>query len=188
MPASLQSIISMPNLQRISTAVIFALLGLANAQPARAQLKLTSTAMASGAPIADDYACTGADRSPALAWSGAPQSTKSFALIVDDPDAPRGIFIHWVAYNIPAGETSLPAGVPQTAEIAGGGTNGINSFEHIGYNGPCPPPGKTHHYRFHLFALDSMLTPGDNADAAALQSAMTGHVVATAELVGTFER
>ena len=79
---------------------------------------------------------------PALVWSRAPQSTKSFALIVDDPDAPGGTFVHWVAYNIPAGETSIPAGVPQTTEIAGGGTNGINSFEHTGYNGPCPPPGK----------------------------------------------
>lgn len=188
MRASLLSFISMPNLQPISTAVIFLLLGLINAPPAQAQLTLTSPAIASGAAIADDYACTGADRSPALAWSGAPQSTKSFALIVDDPDAPRGTFIHWVAYNIPASETSLSAGVPQTAEIAGGGINGINSFEHIGYNGPCPPPGKTHHYHFHLFALDSTLTPGDRADAAAIQSAMSGHVLANSELVGTFER
>ena len=180
--------ISMPDLKRISIAVTFALLGVANAQPALAQLRVTSPAMASGAAIADDYACTGADRSPALAWSDAPDSTKSFALIVDDPDAPGGTFIHWVAYNIPLGVTSLPAGVPQTTEIAGGGTNGINGFEHIGYNGPCPPPGKMHHYHFHLFALDSMLTPGDNADAAAVRSAMAGHVVATAELVGTFQR
>jgi len=170
--------------------LIFALLGLTNAQAAQAQLRLTSPAIASGAAIADDYACTGADQSPALAWSGAPQSTKtkSFALIVDDPDAPGGTFVHWVAYNIPAGETSLPAGVPQTAGIAGGGTNGINSFEHIGYNGPCPPPGKMHHYHFHLFALDSTLTPGDRADAAAVEFAMKGHVLATAELVGTFQR
>ncbi len=181
-------ILSMPNLQRISIAVIFALFGLAKAQPAQAQLRLTSPTIASGAAIADDYACTGANRSPALAWSNAPQSTKSFALIVDDPDAPRGTFVHWVAYNIPARVTSLAAGVPQTAEIAGGGTNGINSFEHIGYNGPCPPPGKIHHYHFRLFALDSKLTPDDGAGAAAIQSAMRGHVVATAELVGTFER
>ena len=184
----LEIILSMPNLHKISIAAILVLLGLASAQPAQAQLRLTSPAIASGATIADDYACAGADRSPALAWSDAPQSTKSFALIVDDPDAPSGTFVHWVAYNIPARVTSLPAGVPQTAEIAGGGTNGINSFEHIGYNGPCPPPGKMHHYRFHLFALDSTLTPGDQADAAAVQSAMRGHVVATAELAGTFER
>lgn len=184
----LETTISMPNLQQISIAAIFALLGFANAQPAQAQLTLTSPALASGAAIADDYACTGADRSPALAWGDAPQATKSFALIVDDPDAPGGTFVHWVAYNIPARVTSLPAGVPQTAEIAGGGTNGTNSFEHIGYNGPCPPPGKMHHYRFHLFALDSTLTPGEQADADAVQSAMRGHVVATAELAGTFQR
>ena len=83
---------------------------------------------------------------------------------------------------------SLPANVPQTAEIAGGGKNGINGFNHIGYNGPCPPPGKMHHYNFRLFALDSALTPGDKPDAAAVESAMKGHVLATAELVGTFER
>ncbi len=177
----------MSNFQ-ISSLLILALLGLASAHPAQAQMSLTSPAMASGARIADDYACTGADRSPALAWSGAPDSTKSFALIVDDPDAPRGTFFHWVAYNIPAAVTSLPAGLPQTAEIAGGGTNGINSFEHIGYNGPCPPPGKMHHYHFRLFALDSTLTLDDKPDAGAIQSAMTGHVAATAELVGTFER
>ena len=83
---------------------------------------------------------------------------------------------------------SLPAGVPQTAEIAAGGKNGINSFGKVGYNGPCPPPGKMHHYHFLLYALDSTLNPGDNPDAAAVESAMKGHVLATAELVGTFER
>ncbi|MGA7871153.1 MAG: YbhB/YbcL family Raf kinase inhibitor-like protein, partial [Candidatus Binatus sp.] len=158
------------------------------ARPAQAQLTLTSPSFAPGATIADDFTCTGADRSPALQWSNPPQSTKSFALVVDDPDAPGGTFIHWVAYNIPPQVTSLPSGLPQTEEIAGGGKNGINAFDHIGYNGPCPPPGKTHHYHFHLYALDSMLTPGDNADADAVRSAMKGHVIATAELVGTFQR
>jgi Raf kinase inhibitor-like YbhB/YbcL family protein len=177
---------NMRNLRQISTTLVLILF--AYAWPAQAQLTLTSPAITPGAAIAAEYACTGADHSPALSWSGAPDSTKSFALIVDDPDAPSGTFIHWVAYNIPARVTSLPAGLPQTAEIASGGTNGINGFEHIGYNGPCPPPGKTHHYHFRLFALDSMLTPGDKAGANAVRSAMNGHVVATAELVGTFER
>ena len=177
---------NMPNLRRISIALI--LISFAYARPAQAQLVLTSSAIAPGAAIAADYACTGADRSPALAWTGAPGSAKSFALIVDDPDAPGGTFVHWVAYNIPARVTSLPAGLPRTAEIAGDGTNGINGFAHIGYNGPCPPPGKLHHYHFRLFALDSKLTPGDNANADAVRSAMKGRVVATAELVGTFER
>jgi hypothetical protein len=78
--------------------------------------------------------------------------------------------------------------VPQGSEITGGAINGMNSFGHLGYNGPCPPPGKTHHYRFHLYALDSALEVGDKADAAAIQSAMKGHVLADAELTGTFER
>jgi Raf kinase inhibitor-like YbhB/YbcL family protein len=151
-------------------------------------MTLTSPVISPGAAISSYFSCTGADRSPALVWSNAPQSTKTFALIVEDPDAPGGTFIHWVAYNIPVSVTSLPAGVPQSAEIAGGGTNGINSFDRVGYNGPCPPPGKMHHYHFRLFAVDSTLTPGDKANAAALESAMKGHVVASTELVGTFER
>jgi Raf kinase inhibitor-like YbhB/YbcL family protein len=185
-PASLEEILNMPNLLQISIALVFILF--ACVRPVQAQLTLTSPALAPGAAIATANACTGDDQSPELTWSKAPQATKSFALIVQDPDAPSGTFIHWVAYNIPAQTNSLPAGVPRTAEIAGGGQNGINGFDHIGYNGPCPPPGKIHHYHFRLFALDSILTPGDKADAGAVESAMKGHVLETAELVGTFER
>jgi Raf kinase inhibitor-like YbhB/YbcL family protein len=174
------------NLNRTPATVIFIILAYAGA--AQAQMNLSSSAIASGTAIADDYACTGADRSPALTWSNAPQATKTFALVVADPDAPGGTFIHWVAYNIPASVSSLPAGVPQSAEISGGGKNGINSFDHVGYNGPCPPSGKTHHYHFRLYALDTTIAPGDKADAEAVQSAMKGHVLATAEIVGTFQR
>ena len=176
----------MSSLHRIPIALAFILI--AYVRPVQAQLTLTSPSIAPASAIPADNACSGNDRSPALSWSNALQATKSFALIVLDPDAPGGSFIHWVAYNISAQTASLPAGVPQTAEIAGGGKNGINSFDHIGYNGPCPPPGKLHHYHFRLFALDSMLTPADKPDADALESAMKGHVLATAELIGTFER
>jgi Raf kinase inhibitor-like YbhB/YbcL family protein len=179
-------IINSSNLHRTLIVLVFILL--AYARVAQAQMNLTSSAIAPGSTIADDYACTGADRSPALSWSNAPKATKTFALVVEDPDAPGGTFIHWVAYNIPASANSLPAGVPQSEEISGGGKNGINSFDHVGYNGPCPPPGKRHHYHFRLYALDSMIAPGDKADADAVESAMKGHVVATAELVGTFQR
>lgn len=179
-------IINSSNPYRISIVLVFILL--AYARVAQAQMNLTSSAIAPGSAIADDYACTGADRSPALAWSNAPQATKTFALVVEDPDAPGGTFIHWVAYNIPASATSLPSGVLHGEEISGGGKNGINSFDHVGYNGPCPPPGKTHHYHFRLYALDSSIAPGDKADADAVESAMKGHIVATAELVGTFQR
>ncbi len=182
----------MSNPQRIFLWMLAGLtlfsIGLRKIALAQSQLVLSSPAIAPGAPIASGFACTGADRSPELAWSGAPKSTVTFALIVEDPDAPGGTFIHWVAYNIPASATSLPAGLPQNAEIPGGGTNGMNSFDHIGYNGPCPPPGKTHRYRFHLFALDSALSVGERADAAAIELAIKGHVVAEAELTGTFKR
>lgn len=176
----------MRSLHLISVVLISILF--AYARPVQAQFVLTSPAVAAGAPIASDYACTGSDKSPALSWNNAPQATKSFALIVQDPDAPGGTFIHWVAYNIPAQTTSLPASVPKNTEISGCGKNGINSFDHVGYNGPCPPPGKIHHYHFLLYALDSTLPLGDKADAAAVEAAMKGHVLATAELVGTFER
>jgi Raf kinase inhibitor-like YbhB/YbcL family protein len=174
------------NLNRTPAAVVSIILAYVSA--AQAQMNLSSSAIAPGTAIADDYACTGADRSPGLAWSNAPQATKTFALVVEDPDAPGGTFIHWVAYNIPASVNSLPAGMPQSAEISGGGKNGINSFDRVGYNGPCPPAGKTHHYHFRLYALDTTIAPGDKADAEAVQSAMAGHVLATAELVGTFQR
>ncbi len=107
---------------------------------------------------------------------------------MDDPDAPGGAFIHWVAYNLPATATALIEGVPRAANIPGGGSNGVNSFGHVGYNGPCPPPGQVHHYRFHLYALDSALNLGDSADASAVQAAIKGHVLASAELTGTFSR
>ena len=163
-------------------------LGLPTYLLAQSQLTLSSPVIAPGATITAEFACSGANRSPELVWSGAPKSTVTFALIVDDPDAPGGIFFHWVAYNIPASATSLPAGVPQSAEIPGGGKQGMNSFGHLGYNGPCPPPGKTHHYRFHLYALDSEVNVGDTPDAPAIQLAIKGHVARDAELVGTFQR
>jgi Raf kinase inhibitor-like YbhB/YbcL family protein len=169
-------------------ALIILLGGLPGFVNAQSQMTLTSPAFAPGAAIPGEFACSGGDRSPELAWSGAPKSMVTFALIVDDPDAPGGTFFHWVAYNIPASRTSLAAGLPQSAEIPGGGKQGMNSFGHLGYNGPCPPPGKTHHYRFHLYALDSALNVGDKADAPAIQSAIKGHVLAEAEFVGTFER
>jgi len=178
----------MRNPNPIPIAIIGLFFGLAYARPAQAQLSLTSSDITPGAAIGNDYACTGADRSPALAWSGAPPTTKSFALIVLDPDAPGGTFIHWIAFNIPPRANSLSTGMPQTAEIAGGGSNGINGFGHYGYNGPCPPPGKTHHYHFRIYALDSTLPVDNNARADEIESAMQAHVLATAELVATFER
>src|SRR5713101_5901854 len=113
----------MSSLRRISILLLFILF--AYARPVEAQLTLTSPSIAPASAITAENACTGDDRSPALTWHNASQSTKSFALIVEDPDAPGGTFIHWVAYNIPARTTSLLAGLPQIAEIPGGGINGM---------------------------------------------------------------
>ncbi len=176
----------------MSRMIVFAFVAMAFAAVAAAQsvrpLLVKSEAFAEGAAIPQQFTCSGANHSPAIAWSGAPASTRSFAIITDDPDAPRGTFVHWVAFDIPANVTALPEDVPRTETIAGGGTQGDNGAERIGYFGPCPPPGKVHHYHFRVFALDAMLELKPGADADALRSAMNGHVVASGELIGTYSR
>jgi Raf kinase inhibitor-like YbhB/YbcL family protein len=155
---------------------------------ADSDFRLTSPAFNPGGPIPTDFSCTAGDHSPALAWTGAPAETKSFALIVEDPDAPMGTFVHWVVINLPAGSNGMAADAPKTPQLPGGAMQGSNGMGAVGYKGPCPPPGKTHHYHFELFALDSTLQVPSDADAAGLRAAMQDHVKASAELVGTFER
>jgi Raf kinase inhibitor-like YbhB/YbcL family protein len=155
---------------------------------ADSDFKLSSPAFNPSAPIPTDFSCTAGDHSPALAWSGAPAGTKSFALIVEDPDAPMGTFVHWVVFNVPPGASGMPADAPKTPQLPDGATQGSNGMGAVGYKGPCPPPGKPHHYHFELFALDSTLEVPSDADAAALRAAMQNHVKASTELVGTFER
>ena len=150
-------------------------------------LKLTSTAFPSGGDIPAKYTCDGADVSSALSWSGAPEGTKSFALIVDDPDAPSGTFTHWVLYAIPASTTRLPEGVPKT-EQTDVGRQGRNSFGRNGYAGPCPPPGKPHRYFFKLFALDTELNLNPGASRADLERAIKGHILEQSEWMGRYQR
>ncbi len=174
-----------------AAAIIVLLLAAAAVAPdasGAGALKISSTAVAPGAPIPPENTCAGVNLSPPLSWSDAPAGTKSFALIVADPDAPSGVFYHWVAYNLPASSTGLPAAVAPTSEMADGGTQGVNSFGATGYKGPCPPHGKPHHYHFRLFALDSKLNLRTGADATELKAAMKGHTLSSADLVGTFER
>jgi Raf kinase inhibitor-like YbhB/YbcL family protein len=169
--------------------VIFsAVLGTALEASAVGAFQISSSVVARGGPIPTENTCSGVNLSPPLSWSGAPTGTKSFALIVADPDAPLGVFYHWVAYDLPESSKGLPAAVPPASELADGGTQGVNSFGAIGYKGPCPPHGKPHHYHFRLFALDSMLELHPGADAAELEAAMKGHTLASADLVGTFQR
>jgi Raf kinase inhibitor-like YbhB/YbcL family protein len=133
------------------------------------------------------YTCDGQNISPPLSWSGAPEKTKSFALICDDPDAPVGLWVHWVLFDIPANVNSLPENVSRHEEIAGLGKNGKNTSQHSGYDGPCPPGG-THRYYFKLYALDTMLNlkPGLTKDE--LLAAMKGHILAEAQLMGKYKR
>jgi hypothetical protein len=149
-------------------------------------LELTSSAFTQGTPIPAAYSCDGKGTSPPLAWSGAPADTKSFALIMDDPDAPVGTFVHWVIYNIPAQTSVLPEALSKDAKLRDGSIQGTNSARRSGYTPPCPPGG-THRYFFKLYALDTILDLAA-ADKEGLLQAMQGHILAQGELMGTYTR
>ncbi|HWP64959.1 MAG TPA: YbhB/YbcL family Raf kinase inhibitor-like protein [Candidatus Limnocylindria bacterium] len=153
--------------------------------------ELTSTDFTAGGPIPTALTCEGEDRSPALAWSGVPAGTKSLALIVDDPDAPdpaapRMTWVHWVLYDVPPGATGLPAGV-KAQDLPAGARQGKNDWKQTGYRGPCPPIGR-HRYFHKLYALDVVLGDRDALTKAELERAMEGHVLAQAELMGTYQK
>lgn len=169
--------------------VIVTLIGLAmSASSVGAQgppMQIKSPAFAEGATIPERYSCSGAEQSPPLTWSGIPANAKTLALIIVDPDAPSGAFEHWVVYNIPPTSSGLKEGKPKRL-FPGGGEEGMNGAGKMGYFGPCPPPGKVHHYHFRLFALDKNLTLGLQPDAKSVRDAMNGHIIMTAETVGTY--
>ena len=150
-------------------------------------MNLTSSAFSNGQPIPVKYSCKGGDVSPALAWTDPPAGTQSFALIMDDPDAPSGTWVHWVLFNIPITAHAWPENTPKDAELVNGARQGKNSGGQIGYSGPCPPSG-THRYFFKLYALDTTLSLSSNADKKAVLAAMEGHILAQAELMGTFSK
>lgn len=150
-------------------------------------MQLTSPAFADGGLIPRRYTCDGDDASPPLAWSGVPATTVSLALIADDPDAPRGTWVHWVLYNLPATTTSLPEALPTDERLPNGALQGRNDFRRTGYGGPCPPSG-THRYFFKLYALDTVLSLEPGATKQQLLQAMEGHVLAEAQLMGRYAR
>ena len=150
-------------------------------------LEIKSTAFAEGKSIPAKFTCDGQDISPQLSWTGAPAGTKSFALISDDPDAPVGTWVHWVAWNIPASSTGLAESTAKSASLPDGTRQGISDFKRPGYGGPCPPSG-THRYFFKLYALDSILELPPNSNKAGLEAAMKGHILAQAQLMGTYSR
>jgi len=172
-------------------------LGVAGQAAGMAKFTLTSPTMASGEKMADThvfngFGCNGGNVSPALSWSGAPPGTKSYALLVHDPDAPTGSgWWHWIVYNIPADTTSLPAdaGDPHKHLLTPGAVQGRTDFGNAGYGGPCPPPGKPHHYNFRLYALKlaKLDLPAD-ATAALVAYNVRSQALGSAELTGLYGR
>ena len=155
-------------------------------------MKLSSTAFAAGQAIPARHTCDGADVSPPLAWSDPPPGAKSFALVVDDPDAPdpkapRMRWVHWVVYDLPASVRALGEGVARAADLPAGAHVGRNDWKKAAWGGPCPPVGR-HRYVFTLYALDATLGDRGPLTRGDLEAAAKGHVLAKAELVGTYER
>jgi len=150
--------------------------------------KISSPSFSNGGTIEKKLTCEGADVSPQLKWTEPPDGTKSFALLVDDPDAPVGNWNHWTIWNIPSSLRSLPEGQSKEASLPDGSQQGLNDFRKPGYNGPCPPPGKPHRYYFKLFALDAKLELRAGARKKDLEEAMRGHILAQAEWMGKYGR
>jgi Raf kinase inhibitor-like YbhB/YbcL family protein len=151
-------------------------------------MQLTSPAFREGGTIPKVHTCDGTDLSPRLEWKGAPDGAKCFALICDDPDAPRGTWVHWVLYNLPSSTHALPEGVSAEKGLPAGARKGVNDFGKTAYGGPCPPKGKPHRYIFKLYALDSALDLKEGATKQQLVEAMKGHILADGQLMGTYGR
>jgi Raf kinase inhibitor-like YbhB/YbcL family protein len=154
-------------------------------------LTIESSAFAHMGEIPKRYTCDGANVSPPLAWRTIPEGTKSLALVVDDPDAPdpaapKMTWVHWLLYNIPTNASGLPQGVAP-GDLPAGTGEGLSNWGTTGYGGPCPPIGR-HRYFFKLYALDTRLSDLSTPSAAALEAAMQGHILAHAELIGTYQR
>lgn len=154
---------------------------------AGASMNLSSTSFSNGASIPPRYTCDGTNTSPALDWSGAPAATKSFALILHDPDAPVD-FTHWLAYKIPSNIQQLAEGASNQGSMPAGSAEGMNGFGRTGYGGPCPPHGKPHHYVLLFYALNADLSLPAGATREQLEAAMRSHIVATGRLTGTYQR
>ena len=150
-----------------------------------AQLQVTSPSFVHEGAIPLEFTCDGADVSPALSWTAGPEGTASYALIMDDPDAPRGTWVHWVVWNIP--QPSLVDAIPAQEALDDGTMQGMNSWPKRGYGGPCPPSG-THRYYFKVYALDATLDLPASTNKDALLKAMKGHILAQGELMGTYKR
>lgn len=151
-------------------------------------MQLKASAFKAGADIPHQFTCDGSNISPALNWGAPPEGTQSFVLIMDDPDAPRGTWVHWVLYDLPGTERDLPEGVAPKGTLPSSARQGLNDFRKTGYGGPCPPPGPAHRYYFRLYALDTELHLKAGATRAQIERSIRGHVLAHAELMGQYRR
>jgi len=149
--------------------------------------QITTTAFRDGGSIPKKFACDGPDVSPALSWSDPPAGTKSLAIIADDPDAPGGMWVHWVLYDLPPDTRKLPEGLAKGRELPNGALQGRNDFGKIGYNGPCPPRASEHRYFFKLYALDSKTGLKAGATKSDLERAMKGHILAQTQVIGKYK-
>ena len=151
-------------------------------EPVYATMEISSSAFNNNGLLPEEYTCDGDDISPPLSFGKIPDNATSMVLIVDDPDAPMGTFVHWLVWNIPSNITGFSKGekIPYP--------QGINDFGNIGYNGPCPPIGSTHHYYFKIYALDTILDLKEGADVNDLTNAMSGHVLAEGQIMGKYGR
>ena len=152
------------------------------------ELTMATSAFSAEQPMPAALTCDGNNSSPDLQWQGIPEGTQSLALIIDDPDAPIGLFVHWVLYNMPPTLEGLPAGIGKDPQVPGIGTQGVNGFRRTGYDGPCPPRGNAHRYFFKLYALDTDLKLPEGLKAGALEKAMQGHILAEGQMYGTYAR
>jgi Raf kinase inhibitor-like YbhB/YbcL family protein len=171
-----------------SSAVACAKEAPAPEKEAEMALLISSTAFKEGDRIPVKYTCDGQDISPPLSWGDPPQLTQAFAIIVDDPDAPGGVFTHWVLFNIPATVRQLGEGATSQERLQNGALQGKNDFGRIGYGGPCPPRGPAHRYRFTLYAMDKPLDLKPSASKKHVLDAIKGHILAQGQLVGTYQR
>lgn len=173
----------------IAATVGIAPKGLANGcSPPHRPMKISSPAFKDGEPIPKIYTADGSNISPPLLFTNVPKHAKKLVLICDDPDAPGGTFVHWVIYDLLGNSESIPEGLSTRRDLSDGSRQGVNSFGGVGYNGPSPPPGKTHHYFFKLYAVDGRLHLKAKATADQVLCTMQGHILAEAKLMGTYSR
>lgn len=178
-------------LKLISIFLLVLITGISSQQKQKEQKKMTikleSSAFKESEMIPSQYTCDGKNISPPLKWSGVPENTKSIALIVDDPDAPMGVWVHWVIYNISPTINYLDENISYDKKLKNGAIQGINDFRKNGYGGPCPPSG-THRYYFKIYALDLILEENPNMTKQTLLDKMKNHILAEGQLMGKYKR